>query len=84
MASRKKPKTFLAYLLRDKQNLYAFVSVWVVLAAIWVLFPAMADPEDRYGRSVRAIVTFGWPVWLGITYVVYRGWLTAPRRGQKK
>ena len=79
-----KPKTFLAYLKRRKQDHYSVATVWVFMAIVWVLFPGMIERGDRYSASVKFIVVTGPPMWIGINYIVYRGWLGGPKRTKKK
>ncbi len=80
----RKPKTFLAYLKRRKQDHYAFATVWVAMAIFWLLFPGMIERGDRYSASVKSIVVAGIPMWITINYIVYRGWLGGTKRTKKK
>ena len=84
MARRKKPDTFLAYMIRRKQDTYIWAIVWVAMALLWLMFPGLLERGDRYSASIKFIVIMGWPLWIGISFIVYRGWLSSPRRTKKK
>jgi len=84
MARKKKPDTFLAYMLRRKQDTYIYATVWVAMALIWLLFPGIVDQGGRYSASIKFIVIMGWPLWIGISFIVYRGWLSSPKRTNRK
>lgn len=79
----RKPKSFLDHLKRRKQDHYAIATIWVVLAAVWLLFPGMVERGDRYSAAIKFWVITGWPMWLGINYIIYRGWLGGPKRKTK-
>ena len=80
----RKPKTFLAYFKRRKQDHYIYGIVWVAMALFWLLFPGLIERGDRYSASIKFIVVAGLPMWIGINYIVYRGWLGGPKRTKKK
>jgi hypothetical protein len=67
-------KSFLAYLIHRRQDFHVFVVVWVVLAVVWLLFPAYVNSDDRYSNSIRFIVTYGWPIWLAAGFIAHKGW----------
>lgn len=77
------PETSSAYLRRRKQDDLIFAIVLVALALFWFLFPALLDSRGRYSDSIKTIVIKGWPVWLGLTYITYRGWLDGRKRKSK-
>ncbi|MFL4469143.1 hypothetical protein ACERZ8_04400 [Tateyamaria armeniaca] len=83
MARKTTKSGFPAFLKRRRQDHYAFGTVWLAMALIWLLFPGLVERGERYSSSVRFIVVAGLPMWLAINYIVYRGWLGG-RKGKKK
>ena len=80
----RKPKSFLSYLKRRKQDHYIFAILWVAMAIFWLLFPGMIEAGGRYSSTIKFIVIAGWPMWIGMSYIVYRGWLRGHKRTKKK
>ncbi|WP_299685488.1 hypothetical protein [uncultured Tateyamaria sp.] len=78
-----KANTFVAYPMRRKQDHNIAATIWVALTLFWLLFPGIVEDGGRYAASVKFWVIAGWPMWLAVNYIIYRGWLGGPKRNKK-